>query len=161
MSKILSLLKDLGIAIAKALSERQPYQPVSGDYVERLKALPYDVLGMICLYCEARGESREARKGVAHVILNRVQSDGFPDASNEVIMQKNQFSALIPGDPNYTLAISLKDTYEAWMGAVLGKDNTGKAISYHDDSIEKPVSKYWDSLKECKRIGRLIFYRPR
>jgi len=159
MNKILSLLKDLGIAIAKAFAERQAYEPVSGDYWERLKALPDDVLGMITLYVEARGEPEAGKRGVANVILTRAASPGFPDDIGEVIIQKNAFSALTPGDPNFTLAMSLLGCYEAWMGAVLGRDNTGKAISYHDDSIEKPRSRYWDGLEECARIGRLIFYR--
>jgi len=161
MSKILQLLKELGIAIAKALSERDVYQPVSGDYQERLKALPDDVLGMICLYCEARGEPEAAKRGVANVILNRTASDKFPNDIGEVILQKNAFSALLPGDPNFTIAMGLLECYEAWAEAITKNDNTGKAISYHDDSIKKPESKYWDSLKECKRIGRLVFYRPK
>ena len=161
MNKILSLLKDLGIAIAKAFAERDTYQFISGNWREQFKALPDDVLGMICLYCEARGEPEAAKRGVANVILNRTTAEGFPDDIGEIIMGENQFSALTPGDPNFTIAASLKDTYEAWMGAVLGEDNTGKAISYHDTSIKKPVSAYWNSLEECARIGRLIFYRPK
>lgn len=161
MNKILSLLKDLGIAIAKALAARETYQPVSGDYKERFKALPNDVLGMICLYVEARGEAEAGKRGVANVIFNRADGEGFPDDIEEVIMGENQFSALTPGDPNFTIALVLLECYEAWWRAVRGKDNTGGAISYHDDSIKKPRSKYWNGLEECARIGQLIFYRPR
>lgn len=38
---------------------------------------------------EAKGESLMGKIAVANVVLNRVQSDEFPDTITEVIMQKN------------------------------------------------------------------------
>ena len=161
MSKIFKLLRELGIAIAKALSEKGKthYRPANGTWREELAALPEDVLGMITLYVEARGEPNPAKMGIANVILNRTNSKGFPGTVPGVILQKNQISTLRPGNPNFQIAVSLKDCYEAWVDAASSEDNTNGAISYHDDSIKKPKTAYWSSLKECARIGRLIFYK--
>ena len=46
---------------------------------------------------EARGESWEAQYNVACVVLNRMESDMFPDTLEDVIMQKGQFSCVSNG----------------------------------------------------------------
>lgn len=44
------------------------------------------------LYDEARGCSREQQEAVVWCILNRVDSDKFPDSIEEVCLQKGQFT---------------------------------------------------------------------
>lgn len=51
-----------------------------------------------CLYRTARAEaganSAEGQKNVVYVILNRVNSEDFPNTIEEVVFQKNQFSCV-------------------------------------------------------------------
>ena len=46
---------------------------------------------------EARGESSEAQYTVACVVLNRMESDIFPDSLAEVVTQSGQFSCVESG----------------------------------------------------------------
>lgn len=46
---------------------------------------------------EARGESLEAQYDVACVVLNRMESDSFPDSLKSVVMQAGQFSCVSTG----------------------------------------------------------------
>lgn len=43
------------------------------------------------VYCEAGNQSIEAQEMVALTILNRIESDKFPDALHDVIYQENQY----------------------------------------------------------------------
>lgn len=48
---------------------------------------------MTCIiYCEARGESYAGQKAVGIVVMNRKNSDDFPDSIEDVIYQKGQFT---------------------------------------------------------------------
>jgi N-acetylmuramoyl-L-alanine amidase len=49
------------------------------------------------IHAEAKGESAEGRIAVGNVILNRMESDEFPDTVKGVIFQKNQFSPVSNG----------------------------------------------------------------
>lgn len=44
------------------------------------------------VYHEARGDSMRGQAAVAHVVLNRVRSEEFPDSIEDVIFQPKQFS---------------------------------------------------------------------
>lgn len=59
------------------------YGPITGEEREILARI---------VYLEARGECAEGRQAVAEVVLNRVQSDAFPDTVAEVVFQPGQFS---------------------------------------------------------------------
>jgi len=50
----------------------------------------------LALYHEARGEPLNGQRAVAEVIMNRVESDRFPDTICGVVMQPNQFSFVSP-----------------------------------------------------------------
>lgn len=49
---------------------------------------------------EAEGECEEGKRLVIDTVLNRVDSDHFPDTVHEVIYQKNQFSSMWNGRVN-------------------------------------------------------------
>lgn len=73
---------------APAAPEKAPepegrYGPVTEEERELLARI---------VYLEARGECAEGRQAVAEVVLNRVQSDAFPDTVAEVVFQPGQFS---------------------------------------------------------------------
>ena len=47
--------------------------------------------------CEAGNQCIEGKRAVAAVIINRVESEQFPDTVEEVIFQKGQFSCMTDG----------------------------------------------------------------
>lgn len=49
------------------------------------------------IHAEARGENQEGQIAVGNVVLNRVDSDEFPDTIKGVIFQKGQFSPVSNG----------------------------------------------------------------
>jgi N-acetylmuramoyl-L-alanine amidase len=121
----------------------------------------YDrVLFAIAIWRESRGEPLEAKRAVAHVILNRVKSPGWPDRVSEVILQPWQFSAFNRADPNSTKWPNATDP--AWLEccAVVddpGTDPTGGAVLYHSRIINMP--KWAVPEKRTAQIGAFTFYR--
>jgi len=120
------------------------------------------------LYFEARGESRAGQMAVAEVILNRVDSPGYPDTICETVKQgtnsgrrgRCQFSFQCDG---LTERIGNKEVFEklgklAWV-MMQGKPRTltGKALFYHATWVRPRWSK---KFVRTARIGDHIFYRP-
>ncbi len=66
---------------------------------EEEKLLPYEDISLIALVtmAEAEGECEEGKRLVIDTILNRVDSEHFPDSVYDVIYQKNQFSSIWNG----------------------------------------------------------------
>lgn len=111
--------------IAQASSDFNTSKSISlyGSYTEE----EVDLMAVIC-YREARGEGIEGMQLVADVILNRVDSDKFPDQNSikEVISYPGAFSTYREGDmeePEITI-----DCY----GAVLAElqERTDSEILY-------------------------------
>lgn len=71
-----------------------------------------DLLASI-IRAEAGNQSLAGKRAVADVVLNRVDSDQFPDTIKEVIYQEGQFNCVTDG--NFATAIYTKDEtdYEA------------------------------------------------
>lgn len=61
--------------------------------------LPYEDISLIALVtmAEAEGECEEGKRLVIDTILNRVDSEHFPDSVYDVIYQKSQFSSIWNG----------------------------------------------------------------
>ncbi|WP_394138176.1 cell wall hydrolase [Cytobacillus oceanisediminis] len=81
---------------------------------------------------EARGESYEGQVAVAAVILNRIESNDFPNAISQVIYQRNAFTAI--NDGQYRL-LPGSSSYQAVKDAFLGWDPTGGAVYYYNPSL--------------------------
>lgn len=64
-----------------------------GDFTEE----EIDLMAVIC-YREARGEGIEGMRLIADVILNRVDSEQFPNTVKEVISQPRQFATYRKND---------------------------------------------------------------
>lgn len=66
---------------------------------EKLDAITFDEFDKISqvVMAEAEGQDWEAQWYIACVVLNRVESDLFPDSVKEVIFQENQFSCVWDG----------------------------------------------------------------
>ena len=60
----------------------------------------------LALYHEARGEPLNGQRAVAEVIMNRVESNRFPDTICGVVMQPNQFSFVYFHGRNISLTCS-------------------------------------------------------
>ncbi len=110
------------------------------------------------IYYEARGESLTGQRAVAHVVVNRVNSSGYPDTVCSVVYQDDQFSWTdMPNKP--------KPRGEQWTQArqlaraVLtgtSVDPTKGATHFHAVHI-KPKWTY--KLRKTAVIGRHAFYK--
>ena len=125
---------------------------------------------LMCLalnvYHEARSDNMMGQYAVAHVVMNRVQSDRYPDDTCDVVYQgyekgkhKCQFSWYCDGKSD------TPHDPEAWAWAVLVAydvlqsrvpDPTYGATHYHATYV-KP---YWaDHYKQTVTLGSHIFYK--
>lgn len=119
----------------------------------------------LVLWREARGESIEAKAGVAYAILNRVARPSWWGKSvTGVLFKKWQFSSMT--DPNDRQLTTWPDENDPSWAACLSLANvviSGGAInpvpgadSYHDISIQPP--KWTATARFVKQIGRIKFY---
>ncbi|MBD1382249.1 cell wall hydrolase [Metabacillus arenae] len=84
------------------------------------------------VYGESRGESFEGQVAVASVILNRVESNEFPNSVSEVIFQKNAFTAI--NDGQYYLTPN-KTAYRAAIEAIKDWDPSRGATYYYNPDL--------------------------
>lgn len=117
------------------------------------------------IYFEARSEPLEGKLAVAHVVMNRVTSQLFPDTvcgvvqdGTDEVLHRCQFSWFCDGKPD------IVDDAAAWAEAMAlagqvywgrGEDPSGGALWYHADYV-KPV--WRKAFAEAAVIGRHIFY---
>lgn len=116
------------------------------------------------IYHEARNENAKAQAAVAHVVLNRVRNDKYPDDACAVIYQsrgkhKCQFSWYCDGksDRAYEKLAYKKAEYIAF-NVIKGNipDPTHGATHYHADY----VSPYWTRAgTHTVSIGLHHFYK--
>ena len=112
------------------------------------------------VYFEARGEDKEGRIWVASVILNRVESDRFPDTECGVVRQSEQFSYLdVLDEP----VIQDKEVYGKIQREVQAVklsrkkfDISNGALYYHNESVYPD----WAPKKDYIRVvGNHYFYK--
>jgi N-acetylmuramoyl-L-alanine amidase len=84
------------------------------------------------VYGESRGESYQGQVAVAAVILNRVESDEFPDTVYDVIFQQNAFTAV--NDGQYNLQPD-SQAYHAVKDALLGWDPSYGSVYYYNPQL--------------------------
>ncbi|WP_128894184.1 spore cortex-lytic enzyme [Longirhabdus pacifica] len=138
------------------------WRPTAKDTTEKImsypstKMLPLSENDMKLManavHGEARGEPYEGQIAVAAVIINRVQSELFPNTVSDVIFQPRAFTAVADGQiyltPNQT-------SYRAVRDALSGLDPSGDAIYYFNpDTATSPW--IW-TRPQIKRIGKHIF----
>ena len=111
---------------------------------------------------EAGGEDLIGKMLVANVVLNRVESDQFPDSINEVIFQSNngvtQFSPVSDGR-FYAIKVS-QQTVEAVNLALQGEDNSQGALYFAARKWADQESMRWfdDELKSLFVYGNHEFF---
>jgi N-acetylmuramoyl-L-alanine amidase len=104
------------------------------------------------VYSEARGEPYKGQVAVAAVIINRMQSDKFPNTAKGVIMQKGAFTAVDDGqiwmEPD-------SQAYQAVEDAAKGWDPSNNALFYFNP--DTATSKWIWSRPQILKIGKHIF----
>lgn len=126
-------------------------------------------IAALTVFCEASGETSEARRGVAYVMMNRLRSHRFGRTLASVCLHRYQFSEwnddkgdnanLLRGAEANDSDPVMRDCVEGVQSAMLsGDDPTMGALFYHDDSIAGPPAD-WGTVEKTVQIGRLIFYR--
>ncbi len=94
---------------------------------------------------EAEGEDIIGKALVILVVLNRVESDSFPDTIEGVIFQKDQFSPVTPGhryftvEPNADCWAALEMVESGWdesQGALYFERNTERSTWHSRNLIE-------------------------
>ncbi|WP_136605596.1 cell wall hydrolase [Paenibacillus dokdonensis] len=104
------------------------------------------------IYSEARGESYKGQVAVGAVVMNRIQSDEFPDTIQGVVFQKNAFTAVSDGQygmkPNRT-------AYRAAIDAVRGWDPTHNSLYYYNPKTA--TNKWIWTRARTVNIGRHVF----
>ena len=110
------------------------------------------------IYHESRGERVEGQIGVAHVTLNRVNHDAWPNTICEVVYQNKQFSW------THTIKDHTPKEDKSWQKAkviardvMIGNtaDPTEGATFYHAGYVNPEWNQY---MKVSKIIGQHIFY---
>ncbi|WP_225435187.1 spore cortex-lytic enzyme [Bacillus aerolatus] len=101
---------------------------------------------------EARGEPYEGQVAVAAVILNRMQSQSFPNTVSGVIFEPRAFTAVADGQiwltPNETSKRAVLDAINGW-------DPTGDALYYFNP--DTATSAWIWTRPQIKKIGKHIF----
>lgn len=104
----------------------------------------YDILLRI-VEAEAGGEDEDGKLLVANVVLNRVNSEAFPNSVKEVVMQKNgrvtQFSPVASGSI-WRVEIS-EETVRAVERAMVGEDISQGALYFASRKYASSDSMRW------------------
>ncbi|MCI9313608.1 MAG: cell wall hydrolase [Lachnospiraceae bacterium] len=106
----------------EVLEQTRQYQLSDKDYEALIRIVE----------AEAGGEDQDGKLLVANVVLNRVNSESFPDTVFEVVMQKEQgiaqFSPTVDG--RYQSVKISEDTLEAVERALYGEDISQGALYF-------------------------------
>lgn len=104
------------------------------------------------IYGEGRGEPFEGQVAIGAVVLNRVESEDFPDSISGVVYQTGAFDAVRDGqiwlEPDET-------SYAAADEAIAGKDPTGGALYYWNPATA--TSRWIWSIPITYSVGRHVF----
>lgn len=113
-------------------SQAEAKGPMSSDYSQS----EIDILASL-VRAEALGESMDGKIAVAAVVLNRVESNEFPDTIQEVIYQQGQFSPVTNGSINQ---VADQESYIAVHRAIEGADPSNGAIYFFNPAF---ASDHW------------------
>lgn len=106
------------------------------------------------VHAEGRGEPYIGQVAIAAVILNRLESEKFPNSVSGIIFQPQAFEAVADGQiwlsPDETALKAVKDALNGW-------DPSGGALYYFNPA--RATSKWIWSRPQIRRIGKHIFCR--
>jgi N-acetylmuramoyl-L-alanine amidase len=109
------------------------------------------------IHSEAKGESFEGQVAVGAVIMNRVESDLFPNTIKEVLLeQSNGYYQFTPAETGILHTATPNDeNYEAAKRAINGEDPTNGALFFYNP--DKTSSSYLKSRTVSTVIGNHTF----
>lgn len=82
--------------VTEMLSQVEYTEPPVEEEADILPQEDIDLIALVTM-AEAEGECEEGKRLVIDTILNRMDSEHFPDTAYDVIYQKNQFSSMWNG----------------------------------------------------------------
>lgn len=123
-----------------------------GDMIVELSEKEKDLLIRV-VAAESRGESLEGQTAVAAVILNRVQTNSFPNTVWDVLHEKGQFT---PVQSNSLPRSAGPTSVEAVERALYGEDPTGGALYFYNP-VNTQAADFWATKTVIKRIGNHNF----
>ncbi len=107
------------------------------------------------IHWEARGEGEEGMLAVACVVLNRVESDLFPNSIEEVVAQRGQFSPYTC-DNYFSVAVD-EACVDAAREALSGTRPLDRDVLFFHSG---PVQATWCGAAHVTTIGGHHFYAP-
>ncbi|WP_410511322.1 spore cortex-lytic enzyme [Paenibacillus sp. BR2-3] len=110
-----------------------------------------DIMAKI-IYSEARGEPYTGQVAVGAVVMNRIQSNQFPNNIKDVVFQPGAFTAV---DDGQFWLIPNRTAYLAALDAVRGWDPTNHSLYYFNPDTATS-SWIWTRSQNLK-IGKHIF----
>lgn len=133
-------------------------KPSSGAIPQRVPAMAYtdeDLLWMArIIYAEAGGESLQCQIAIGTTVLNRVESDLFPDTIYDVIFAPNQFSPVKSGTIYNTPSAA---SYEAARRCLEG-ERSDTRILYFQTAASAPGSWMHRARKFIFTLDGVNFY---
>jgi spore germination cell wall hydrolase CwlJ-like protein len=152
------LLALLGCVVLSASRDAEAVVPIK----EQIRCLA------LTIYFEARGEPKNGKLAVGHVVMNRVADPRFPDdvcdvvrQGGEEVLHRCQFSWWCDGlsdKPQHVAAWRETQAIARRVFWQYSDDPTSGAMWYHADY----VSPEWRTMfAKGPRIGQHIFYRDR
>jgi spore germination cell wall hydrolase CwlJ-like protein len=124
------------------------------------------------IFFEVRKNIKKEMQVVGNVVLNRVNDKRFPNTICGVVLHKGQFEYVMRGlhDKEQVEKLVNKSVLEkqSWetasqvaMELLTGefKDKTNGATAYHANTMNKPNSRYWNSLKQTVKTDLHVFYK--
>ncbi|MGM9926845.1 MAG: cell wall hydrolase [Bacillus sp. (in: firmicutes)] len=153
-------VSDIAIKYGVPLEDLKTKNGITGNTVaegvalvlpETLTSQEKDLLARL-VYAEAKGEVYEGQVAVAQVVLNRVDSEKFPDSVSGVINAKNQFSPVSNGSIKKSADAEAK---KAVNEAVAMQELGTEATFFYNPN--KTNDKWIKSLKVVSKIGNHNF----
>jgi spore germination cell wall hydrolase CwlJ-like protein len=123
-------------------------------------------------FAEACGEPLQGKAAVASVVLNRVQTPGYPKTLSAVVYQRNAFASVTEGSRLWRLSAEpsamsgaerarWSDCLQVARELIQGKrQRLGKAIAFRVVG-HRGGQRYFSRLRHVGTIGRHDFYAPK
>ncbi|WP_082234500.1 cell wall hydrolase [Halobacillus massiliensis] len=140
----------------QAINDKSDFSINAGEQLklpEGVSEYEKDLLARL-VEAEAQGENYSGKVAVATVVLNRVDSDIFPDTIHNVINDGIQFSPVLNGSINNPASEESKRAVNEAL-AYQGLDN-GSLFFYNPD---KAQSDYLESKEVITVIGNHVFMK--
>lgn len=95
------------------------------------------------IYAEARGESLEGQRAVAHVILNRMKDSRWPSTAKAVVRQPRQF-------------VTRRGSGSTWEHCLRVASNPGDDLT--EGALFFATYNAWPNKRKHGRIGGHLFF---